>query len=110
MLPIIILGILLAIVIIVLISNIVIVPQARAAVIERLGTYHTTWHTGFHFRIPFVERISKKVSLMEQVADFPPQAVITKDNVKMQIDTVVLLKIKESKLFSNGVVKTKSAI
>ena len=110
MLPIIILGILLAIVIIVLISNIVIVPQARAAVIERLGTYHTTWHTGFHFRIPFVERISKKVSLMEQVADFPPQAVITKDNVKMQIDTVVFFQITDCKLFAYGVENPMSAI
>ena len=110
MLPIIILGILLAIVIIVLISNIVIVPQARAAVIERLGTYHTTWHTGFHFRIPFVERIAKKVSLMEQVADFPPQAVITKDNVKMQIDTVVFFQITDCKLFAYGVENPMSAI
>ena len=110
MLPIIILGILLAIVIIVLISNIVIVPQARAAVIERLGTYHTTWPTGFHFRIPFVERISKKVSLMEQVADFPPQAVITKDNVKMQIDTVVFFQITDCKLFAYGVENPMSAI
>ena len=110
MLPIIILGILLAIVIIVLISNIVIVPQARAAVIERLGTYHATWHTGFHFRIPFVERIAKKVSLMEQVADFPPQAVITKDNVKMQIDTVVFFQITDCKLFAYGVENPMSAI
>ena len=110
MLPIIILGILLAIVIIVLISNIVIVPQARAAVIERLGTYHTTWHTGFHFRIPFVERIAKKVSLMEQVADFPPQAVITKDNVKMQIDTVVFFQITDCKLYAYGVENPMSAI
>ncbi len=110
MLPIIILGILLAIVIIVLISNIVIVPQARAAVVECLGTYHATWHTGFHFRIPFVERIAKKVSLMEQVADFPPQAVITKDNVKMQIDTVVFFQITDCKLFAYGVENPMSAI
>ena len=72
-----------------IISCINVVPQAHAYVIERLGTYHTTWHTGFHFKWPFVDKISKKVTLMEQVADFPPQPVITKDNVKMQIDTVM---------------------
>ena len=70
-------------------SNIVIVPQAKAYVIERLGTYRDTWSTGLHFKVPLFERIARKVTLKEQVVDFPPQPVITKDNVTMQIDTVV---------------------
>ena len=72
-----------------IISNIKIVPQARAFVVERLGGYYTTWGTGVHFKVPFIDRIAKKINKMEQVADFPPQPVITKDNVRMQIDTVV---------------------
>ncbi|MCQ2770607.1 MAG: SPFH/Band 7/PHB domain protein [Clostridia bacterium] len=98
------------IVIVLIISNIHIVPQANAYVVERLGTYHATWHTGLHVKIPFVERISSKVSLMEQVADFPPQAVITKDNVKMQVDTVVFFQITDCKLYTYGVQNPMSAI
>lgn len=70
-------------------SNIVIVPQAKAFIVERLGTYRGTWNTGLHFKVPLFERIARKVTLKEQVVDFPPQPVITKDNVTMQIDTVV---------------------
>ncbi len=99
-----------AIIVILVIANIQIVPQARAYVIERLGAYQTTWHTGLHVKIPFIERVSKKVSLMEQVADFPPQAVITKDNVKMQIDTVVFYQITDCKLFTYGVEAPIAAI
>ena len=85
---------------IILVSNIHIVPQAHAYVIERLGAYHDTWHTGLHVKMPFIDRIAKKVSLMEKVADFDPQAVITKDNVKMQIDTVVFFRITDCKLYT----------
>ena len=74
------------IILILIVRNIKIVPQAHAYVIERLGTYHATWQTGLHLKVPFVDRISKKVSLKEQVVDFPPQPVITRDNVTMQID------------------------
>ena len=95
---------------IVLIANIQIVPQARAYVIERLGAYYTTWHTGLHIKIPFIEKVAKRVSLMEQVADFQPQAVITKDNVKMQIDTVVFYQITDCKLFTYGVEAPLAAI
>ena len=108
--PFIILGVLAAIVIIILIANINIVPQARAYVVERLGTYHSTWNTGLHIKIPFVERVAKKISLMEQVADFQPQAVITKDNVRMQIDTVVFFQITDCKLFTYGVEAPIAAI
>ena len=106
----IIIGLIALIVIILLIANIQIVPQARAYVVERLGTYSATWGTGLHVKLPFIERISKKVSLMEQVADFPPQAVITKDNVKMQVDTVVFFQITDCKLFAYGVENPMSAI
>ena len=94
----------------VVVTNINIVPQAHAYVVERLGKYHTTWHTGLHVKIPFIDRIARKVSLMEQVADFPPQAVITKDNVKMQIDTVVFCQITDCKLYAYGVENPMSAI
>ena len=104
------LGVIALLVIIVFIANIHIVPQAHAYVIERLGKYSETWHTGFHVKIPFFEKISKKVSLMEQVADFPPQAVITKDNVKMQVDTVVFFQITDCKLYAYGVENPMSAI
>lgn len=97
-------------IIIVVASNIVIVPQARAYVIERLGTYQGTWGTGLHFKLPFFERISRKVTLKEQVLDFPPQPVITKDNVTMQIDTVVYFQITDSKLFTYGIESPISAI
>ncbi len=100
----------LAVILVLIIANIQIVPQARAFVIERLGAYQTTWHTGLHVKIPFIERVAKKVSLMEQVADFPPQAVITKDNVKMQIDTVVFYQITDCKLFTYGVEAPIAAI
>ena len=96
--------------VVVFISNIKIVPQATAQVIERLGTYRTTWHTGMHFKVPFIERIAKKVTLMEQVADFPPQPVITKDNVRMQIDTVVFYQITDCKLYTYGVTNPILAI
>ena len=108
--PLVIVGIIVAILLVVLIANIQIVPQARAYVVERLGAYSTTWHTGLHVKIPFIERIAKRVSLMEQVADFQPQAVITKDNVKMQIDTVVFYQITDCKLFTYGVEAPLAAI
>ena len=98
------------IVLIVLVSNIKIVPQAKAYTIERLGSYQGTWQTGLHFKIPFIDRIAKKVSLKEQVIDFPPQPVITKDNVTMQIDTVVYFQITDSKLYAYGVERPISAI
>ena len=91
-------------------SNIVIVPQARAFVIERLGTYQGTWSTGLHFKIPLFERIARKVTLKEQVVDFPPQPVITKDNVTMQIDTVVYFQVTDPKLFTYGIEAPMSAI
>ena len=106
----IILGVLVALVLIIIIANIHIVPQAHAYVVERLGTYHAKWHTGLHVKTPFVDRISKRISLMERVADFEPQAVITKDNVKMQIDTVVFFQITDCKLYAYGVENPMSAI
>ncbi len=99
-----------ALVFIFIIANIKIVPQASAFVLERLGAYNATWNTGIHFKVPFIDRIAKKVSLMEQVSDFPPQPVITKDNVKMQIDTVVFYQITDCKLFAYGVANPMSAI
>ncbi|MCH5198660.1 MAG: paraslipin [Oscillospiraceae bacterium] len=95
---------------VVIIANIKIVPQSRAYVIERLGAYSETWQTGFHVKIPVIERIAKIVSLKEQVADFPPQPVITKDNVTMQIDTVVFFQITDPKLYTYGVESPISAI
>ena len=95
---------------VILISCINIVPQANAYVIERLGMYHATWKTGMHIKVPFIDKISKRVNLMEQVADFPPQPVITKDNVTMQIDTVVFYQITDCKLFAYGVTKPLVAI
>ena len=91
-------------------SNIVVVPQARAYVVERLGTYQGTWETGLHFKIPLFERIARKVTLKEQVVDFPPQPVITKDNVTMQIDTVVYFQVTDSKLFTYGIESPMAAI
>lgn len=91
-------------------SNIVIVPQARAYIIERLGAYQGTWGTGLHFKIPIFERIARKVTMKEQVVDFPPQPVITKDNVTMQIDTVVYFQITDPKLFTYGIENPMSAI
>jgi len=91
-------------------TNVRIVPQATVYVIERLGAYHATWETGLHFKIPFFDRIAKRVSLKEQVVDFDPQAVITKDNVTMQIDTVVFFQITDAKLFTYGVERPLAAI
>ena len=82
----------------ILASCIKIVPQAYAVVLERLGAYRTTWDTGIHFKVPFIERVARKVNMKEQVVDFPPQPVITKDNVTMQIDTVVFFQITDPKL------------
>ena len=87
----------------ILASCIKIVPQAHAFVLERLGAYRATWDTGIHFKMPFIERISRRVNLKEQVADFPPQPVITKDNVTIQIDTVVFFQITDAKLYAYGV-------
>ncbi len=99
-----ILAIVFIIVLIGIISNIRVVPQATAFVIERLGAYKGTWNVGgLHVKVPFIERIACKVSLKEQVADFPPQPVITKDNVTMQIDTVVYYSITDPKLYTYGV-------
>ena len=95
--------ILLFVVIIILASNVRIVPQASAYVIERLGGYSTTWGVGLHFKIPFLDRVAKRVNLKEQVVDFPPQPVITKDNVTMQIDTVVFFQITDPKMYAYGV-------
>ena len=94
----------------VIIANIKIVPQAHSFVVERLGAFHASWGTGLHVKIPFLDRIAKKVSLKEQVIDFPPQPVITKDNVTMQIDTVVYFQITDPKLYAYGVENPISAI
>ena len=91
-------------------ANIRVVPQSKAYVIERLGTYFTTWQTGLHVKVPFIDRIAKVVSLKEQVVDFKPQPVITKDNVTMQIDTVVFYQITDPKLYCYGVESPISAI
>ena len=107
--PFILIGIVLVVLLLVVV-NIKIVPQSRAYVVERLGTYKETWQTGLHIKIPFIERISKNVSLKEQVVDFPPQPVITKDNVTMQIDTVVFFQITDPKLYTYGVENPISAI
>ncbi len=106
----IVLAIIIAIVLIILIANIKIIPQAKAVVIERLGRFHTVWETGVHFRVPFIDRIANNVILMEQVADFPPQPVITKDNVRMQIDTVVFYQITDCKLYTYGHINPIAAI
>lgn len=95
---------------IIVVANVKVVPQSKAYVIEFLGTYKETWQTGFHIKIPFIEKISKIVSLKEQVVDFPPQPVITKDNVTMQIDTVVFFQITDPKLYTYGVERPLSAI
>ena len=96
-------GILVLILIIIAVSCIQIVPQAHAYVIERLGAYSATWGVGLHFKVPFIERIARRVNLKEQVVDFPPQPVITKDNVTMQIDSIVFFQITDAKLFTYGV-------
>ena len=106
----IVLAVVILLVIIIIARNIKIVPQAHAFVIERLGAYYQTWGTGLHLKVPFIDRISKKVSLKEQVVDFPPQPVITRDNVTMQIDTVVYFEITDPKLYTYGVERPLSAI
>ena len=100
----------LVLLVIIFISNIKIVPQAHAYIVERLGAYHATWGVGLHFKIPLIEKIAKRVSLKEQVVDFPPQPVITKDNVTMQIDTVVYFQITDPRLYTYGVELPMSAI
>ena len=101
---------LLIVFIVIIIANIKIVPQAYAMVIERLGVFHTVWDVGLHVKIPFVEKIARNVLLKEQVADFPPQPVITKDNVIMQIDTVIFYQISDPKLYAYGVEHPMRAI
>ena len=108
--PLIVIAIILLIILIAIISNVKIVPQAHAYVVERLGAYHSTWGTGLHVKIPFIDKVSRKVSLKEQVVDFPPQPVITSDNVTMQIDTVVYFEITDPKLYSYGVERPLNAI
>ena len=98
------------VILVILIKNIRVVQQARAYVIERLGAYSTTWNVGLHFKVPFIERVAKVVSLKEQVVDFPPQPVITKDNVTMQIDTVIYFEITDPKLYTYGVEHPMTAI
>ncbi len=99
-----------AIVLVLIITNIRIVPQSHAFIIERLGTYVATWQTGLHVKVPFIDRIANRVSLKEKVLDFPPQPVITKDNVTMKIDTVVYMQITDPKLYSYGVENPMTAI
>ena len=94
----------------IVIINIKVVPQSKTYVIERLGSYQTTWHNGLHVKIPFIDRIANNVSLKEKVRDFPPQPVITKDNVTMQIDTVVYFQITDPKLYTYGVENPINAI
>ena len=96
--------------IILVVSNIIIVPQASAYVIERLGAYQQTWGTGLHFKIPLIDRVANKVTMKERIADFKPQPVITRDNVTMQIDTVVYFFVSDPKLYTYGVVQPLSAI
>ena len=95
--------VLIVILFLILVSNIKIIPQAKAAIVERLGAYRSTWKTGVHFTIPFIDRIAKNMSLKEQVLDFPPQPVITSDNVHMQIDTVIYYQLSDPKLYTYGV-------
>ena len=102
--------ILIIIVVLLILSNVVVVPQASAFVVERLGAYQQTWQTGVHFKIPLLERVANKVTLKERIADFAPQPVITKDNVTMQIDTVVYFFVSDPKLYTYGVVQPMSAI
>ena len=97
-------------VLILVVSNIVVVQQSKAYVVERLGAFRAIWNVGLHLKVPFIERIAKKVSLKEQVADFAPQPVITKDNVTMQIDTVIYFQITDPKLYTYGVEHPMNAI
>ena len=106
----IILAIIVILLVLLAVSCIKIVPQAQAYVVERLGAYQATWSVGFHFKVPFIDKVAKRVNLKEQVADFPPQPVITKDNVTMRIDTVVYYQITDPKLFAYGVENPMMAI
>ena len=106
----IILAIIVILLVLLAVSCIKIVPQAQAYVVERLGAYQATWSVGFHFKVPFIDKVAKRVNLKEQVADFPPQPVITKDNVTMRIDTVVYYQITDPKLFAFGVENPMMAI
>ena len=99
-----------AILFLIIISNIAVVQQSRAYVIERLGAFQTVWGVGLHFKVPFIDRIARRVSLKEQVLDYPPQPVITKDNVTMQIDTVVYFQITDPKLYAYGVEQPMAAM
>lgn len=102
--------VLLVVVVVVMISCVNVVPQAHAYVVERLGGYQATWDVGIHFKVPFIDRIAKRILLKEQVVDFPPQPVITKDNVTMQIDTVVYFQITDPKMFTYGIESPMAAI
>ena len=106
----IIIAIIVILLIVLVISNVIIVPQASAYVIERLGAYQQTWGTGLHFKVPLIDRVANKVTLKERIADFKPQPVITRDNVTMQIDTVVYFFVSDPKLYTYGVVQPMSAI
>ena len=106
----IVIGVAVLFVLIVIIKNICIVQQSRAYVIERLGAFSAVWEVGIHFKVPFIERIARRVSLKEQVLDYPPQPVITKDNVTMQIDTVVYFQITDPKMFTYGIESPMAAI
>ena len=108
--PIIGVAIAIIVILVLIIPNIKIGPQATTFIIERLGTYRTTWETGFHMKVPFIDRVAKKISLKEKVADFAPQAVITKDNVTMQIDTVLFYQIVDPKLYTYGIERPIVAI
>ena len=99
-----------AVVVILIFANVRVVPQATEFVIEFLGKYRTTWEAGIHVKIPFVEKVAKRITLKEQVIDSPPQPVITKDNVTMQIDTVVFYRIYDAKLYAYGAVNPMSAL
>ena len=109
-LSIIVIAVLALLIISVIAANVVIVPQASSFIVERLGAYQQTWETGLHLKIPFIERVANKVTLKERVSDFPPQPVITADNVTMQIDTVIYFQVTDPKLFTYGVVHPMAAI
>ena len=102
--------ILVVLVLVIIVSNVKIVPQAKAYVVERLGAYQDTWSVGLHLKVPFIDRIARRINLKEQVADFPPQSVITKDNVTMRIDTVIFFQITDPKLYAYGVENPMVAI
>lgn len=108
--PVITIFLLIVIAILLVVTNIRIVPQAKAFVVERLGAYHATWQVGLHIKIPLIDKVARKVSLKEHVIDFPPQPVITKDNVTMEIDTVIYFQITDPKLYAYGVENPMSAI